>query len=187
MSSNSYEQLLKDANQLEKKELFEQEVNLLDTFLCKNKGKLTSFFVDIYIRILYVLVHIVIDGIKLKHYSYDDLSNIFNKHFSISINLYKNNAEYLFYIGNLLYMSEVYIYYDINQIEKILNRAYIINNGILYKWGAINSKSKSNKSSCLLAQEILLMHDDVLINLKKKGLAGKYILDQLLTNSVKHK
>ena len=187
MSLISVEQLLKEADRLEQKELFEQEITLLNDFLCKNKGKDSSLLTDLYIRLLYILVHIVIDGIKMRHYDFNDRSKMFNTHFSKSFKLYEENAEYLFYIGNLLYMSEDYVYYDVKQIEQILNLAYTLDNSILYKWGELNSKSKLRESSRLLAQEILLMHDDVLINLKKKGLAGKYILNQLLTSSIKHK
>ena len=183
MSMISVEQLLKEADKLEQKELFEQEITLLDDFLCKNKEKDSSLLTDLYIRLLYVLVHIVIDGIKMQHLGFNDRSKMFNTHFSKSFKLYEENAEYLFYIGNLLYMSEVYVYYDVKQIEQILNLAYTLDNSILYKWGAINSKPRHRKDNRRLAQEILLKHDDVLINLRKKGIPGRYIINQLLTIS----
>jgi hypothetical protein len=143
--------------------------------------------VEAYIRSIYLLHNILVEE-DYRDLDHDFIADLLKSLFVTSYDKFSNNAEYLFFIGKILYISEWYfgIDDDFKPIEEKLafnmqKKAYEMeSNNILYEWAY--KFSLGDKSASKLAEQILTQNKTRLAWLKSKGFPGEYILDVLKQN-----
>lgn len=143
--------------------------------------------VEAYIRGIYLLHHILVeeDYPKAQH---DFLADLLKSFFKISYHKFYGNAEYLFFIGKILYIAEWYFGVDDDfkpieerlafQMQKKAHDLEIDNK--LFKWAYLFSLG--DNMSKVLAKQILA-DNNIMTWLDARGLPGKYIKDSLKQNS----
>lgn len=140
--------------------------------------------VEAYIRGIYLLHHILVeeDYSELEH---DFLATLLKSYFDISYVKFSNNAEYLFFIGKILYIAEWYFGVDDDfksteekQAFQMQKMAYEKGkDNVLYEWAY--RFSLGEKLASHLAEQILSQDKSKLEWLKSKGFPGEYILEAL--------
>ena len=112
------------------------------------------------------------------------LKDIFDK----SYKRFSENAEYLFFVGHFMALSDWLFGDDISEISHQMQKkaAELEPENILYKWGskiAINPALSGNRvSEASLAKQVL--SDSEKMNwLKSKGMAGEWMIDILKSSS----
>ena len=146
--------------------------------------------VEAYIRAIYLLHNILVE----KDYSesqHDFLASLLKAYFEISYQKFSGNAEYLFFVGKILYIAEWYFGLDDDFKPMEERRAFQMQKKAhemekenkLYEW-AYRFSIGDNLSTCL-AEQILLKDKTTLKWLKLKGFPGEYILDALKRNAIR--
>lgn len=132
--------------------------------------------VDAYIRLIYLLLHVLLEEEYSKD-EHDRMTVLLKEYFNKSYNEFAYNAEYLFFIGYFMGLAEWYFGQDdLKLADEMKRRACELDPGnILYEWSCRFS-SKDPLAGYYAAQ--LLRYDKQKIKwLKTKGSPGAYILD----------
>jgi hypothetical protein len=164
---------------LENSKDYKPAINLIQNVIKDNPED-----VEAYIRGIYLLHNILVeeDYTNLEH---DSLASLLKSFFDTSYNKFSKNAEYLFFIGKILYIAEWYFGLDDDfkpteekQAFQMQSKAHEMeSDNILYEWAykfSLGEKSASN-----LAEQILTKDKTKLEWLESKGFPGKYILEAL--------
>lgn len=137
--------------------------------------------VEAHIRMLYLLHNILVEE-DYTGIDHDFLASLLKSFFDISYEKFAKNAEYLFFIGKILYIAEWYFGLDDDfkpteekQAFQMQKKAHDMERGnVLYEWAY--RFSLGDVLATYLANQIL-SHDNVTLKwLKSKGFPGKYIL-----------
>lgn len=177
-----------ELHEIEKKIGFHEKCNWLD--ISDQIRKITSNNtnnVQVYIRAIYLLHHILLEE---PHTSFEEnkLTILLKKIYIHSSNLFSENAEYLFFIGKILYIAEWYfgLNDDLKDIHdrlafKMQRKAFEKEpNNKLYEWAY--KFSLNDKSTNVLAAQILSNEKEKIKWLKSIGFPGEYIIQCLEEN-----
>lgn len=144
--------------------------------------------VEAYVRGIYLLHNILVeeDYPELDH---DFLAELLRSFFKVSYKKFSNNAEYLFFVGKILYIAEWYFGLDDDlkpmeekQAFQMQKKAYEMEKGnTLYEWAYRFSLGESSAQQ--LANQILVRNKTKLEWLKTKGFPGEYIIEALEQNT----
>ena len=137
--------------------------------------------VEAYVSIIYLLHNLLLEE-EIKNYELteSELENLLLKYYQDSYSMFRNNAEYLYFIGSIMHVAEWYF----GQSDTVLalqmqKRATEIEpDNILFAFSYIFSISDKSKA-WELAKKILLVEGDKLKWLKSKGFAGSYQIGTL--------
>ncbi|GHT18555.1 hypothetical protein FACS189429_5250 [Bacteroidia bacterium] len=142
--------------------------------------------VEVNVRVIYALHNILVEEETLDCEQIQ-ISSLLKQYFQESYDKFQENAEYLFFIGKILYVAEWYFGID-DDTKSIKDRiAFHMQkktiekepDNILYQWAYFLSLNEREKTF-LLSKEILCGNNqNYLIWLKNKGFAGNYIIDSL--------
>lgn len=140
--------------------------------------------VEAYIRVIYLLHNILVEE-EYAELEHDFLAGLLKSYFDISYVKFSNNAEYLFFIGKILYIAEWYFGVDDDfkpteekqafQMQKTAHE--MEKDNVLYEWAY--RFTLGEKLASHLAEQILLQEKTKLEWLKSKGFPGEYILEAL--------
>lgn len=141
--------------------------------------------VEVVIRILYILHNILVEELYTDNEAIL-LEALFKEYYDISYEKYRENAEYLFFIGTILHICEWYFGIDegMNSVDKTLafqmqEKARVKEpDNKLYQWAIKFSLGEKNEAY-LLAKELLWGDAFYLVWLQKKGFAGDYIIHRI--------
>ena len=67
--------------------------------------------VEVYIRTIYLIHNILVEE-KYSNDEHDEMADLLKKYFEKSYSLFSENAEYLFFVGKILYIAEWYFGLD---------------------------------------------------------------------------
>jgi len=141
--------------------------------------------VEAYIRVIYLLHNILVEEeLTNLQLDTDTMVRLLTKYFNDSKNIFINNPEYLFFIGQILYISDWYFGVDEDFIPieettafRMQKKAFEIETGnMLFEWSCLYSSK--NKDADYLAYKIFV-NDSIMNWLKSKGFPGKYIISNL--------
>jgi hypothetical protein len=144
--------------------------------------------VEVYVYFIYLLHNILMEEDYLES-EHNYISSLLKQYFDDSRKRFAENAEYLFFIGKILYIGEWYFDLDddfkpVEEKEafRMQKKASEIEPGnILFEWAYRFSLGDSTARS--LAKEILSHNQTIIVWLKSKGFPGEYILESLRRNS----
>ncbi|MCB9082403.1 MAG: hypothetical protein H6555_11910 [Lewinellaceae bacterium] len=148
--------------------------------------------VEVYVRVIYLLHNILVEE-DYPESDHDHIAGLLKQYFNESYKRFSDNAEYLFFIGKILYIAEWYfgIDDDFNPVEEkqafqMQKKAFEKEPGnVLFEWAY--RFSLDDKLAGYLAEQILL-HDNGKVEwLRSKGFPGRYILESLERSKEKHK
>ena len=114
------------------------------------------------------------------------LEVLLKKYFTDSYPHFKEEPEYLFFVGKILYIAEWY--FGINDDNKPIENRLAFKmqkkafekepTNKLYKWGYLFSKKEKEEASIIVLE--IISENNVWINwLDKKGFPGKYIITSI--------
>jgi hypothetical protein len=142
--------------------------------------------VEAYIRTIYFLHNLLLEE-NYENSDREKIAALLKKYFDESLIKFSNDAEYLFFIGGILYIAEWY--FGLNDDIKPINErqafkmqkkaSEIEPDNILFEWAW--RFSLGEELSEVLAKRILLL-DTVKTWLLDKGFPGEYILGTLKYN-----
>ena len=159
---------------LEQRDDWKGAVNLMHVVLIKYPND-----VDAYIRHIYLLNDIMLEhDPELYGMTIDSVAKDLKEWFDYSYAIFKDNAEYLFFVGYIISIAEWYFpeFTKAKSLEMIKKAMEIDVNNILYRWGYELLESPNN--SFVYWADIILHHDHHIVEwLKTKGFPGQYILD----------
>lgn len=143
--------------------------------------------IEAYIRAIYLIHNILVEE-DYPVSEQDSLANLLKLYFDTSYQKFSDNAEYLFFVGKILYIAEWYFGLDDDfkpteekQAFQMQKKAHELErNNILYEWAW--RFSLGDKSASTLAEQILTQDTTKSEWLKSKGLPGEYILETLEQN-----
>jgi hypothetical protein len=141
--------------------------------------------VELSVRVIYLLHNVLTEEDYLED-EHGELSALLQKAFKKSFKKFSNNAEYLFFIGKILYIDEWLFGIDDGKKplkEKLAFQMQIKSHemepdNMLFEWAVMLSEEKFGKA-VFLANELL--QEDSRWNkwLQEKGFPGKYILEEI--------
>ncbi|MBI5914739.1 MAG: hypothetical protein HY842_05135 [Bacteroidetes bacterium] len=144
--------------------------------------------VEVSVRVIYMLHNLLVEE-DCNEVKADYYTKLLLKHFNDAQVKFINDAEYLFFIGKILYISEWY--FGINDDLKPINerlafrmqaKAFEIeNNNPLFEWAYLFTLHDVRATS--LARQILYQEKFSMKWLKTKGFPGKYIIECLERNA----
>ena len=144
--------------------------------------------VEVSVRTIYAIHNILLEEDYPIEKS-DKWTELLQKYFNESYHKFSENAEYLFFVGKILYIAEWYFGLD-DDLKPITERlAFKMQkkamdkepDNILYEW-AYRFSLWDNTAGYLANQ--IIEHEKEKINwLKSKGFPGDYILDHLQRNN----
>ena len=151
--------------------------------LVQNAIKNNPDDVEAYIRTIYLLHNVLVeeDYTALEH---DYMAELLKKYFNQSFFKFKENTEYLFFIGKILHISEWYFGLD-DDIKsndeslafKMQKKAYENEpENILFEWAY---RLSSNDATAVTLAKKILNDSDKIQWLKSKGFPGSYFLEHL--------
>ncbi len=138
--------------------------------------------IEAYVRAIYLLHHILVEE-DYDEQQHNTMAALLKKYFDESYKKFGSNAEYLFFIGKILYIAEWYfgLNDDVKPVEQRLafqmqKQAWDSEpQNILYEWACAFSLSDKSKTLQLAKQ---IVGDRLYMDwLKTKGLPGKYVWD----------
>ena len=141
--------------------------------------------VELSIRVIYLLHNALTeeDYLEVEH---GELSALLQKAFNKSFKKFSNNAEYLFFIGKILYIDEWL--FGIDDEKKPLKEKLAFQmqlkshemepDNMLFEWALIFSEERFGKA-VILAKELLQEDNQWNQWLQEKGFPGKYILEEI--------
>jgi len=140
--------------------------------------------VEVYIRAIYAIHNILLEE-NYPDEKIDEWTALLQKYFNESYHKFSENAEYLFFVGKILYIAEWYFGLD-DDLKPIKKRlAFKMQkkasdkepDNILYEWAY--RFSLWDKTAVYLANQIIEHHKEKIDWLKSKGFPGQYTLDGL--------
>ena len=136
---------------------------------------------DAYLSMCYLLMNLLVeeDYNQSKH---DFYANLCKKYFDESYARFHDNAEYLFYIGKIAFMSEWYFDIDIEDARKMVLKAFALEpENLLYQstyYLYLDMKDPHNFQTLLnYAYKVVDPHSQIKDILKDKGSLGAYLLE----------
>jgi hypothetical protein len=141
--------------------------------------------VEVKVRVLYLLHHILVEEAYPAE-EHDPMASLLERYFRESYAQCAENAEYLFFIGKILYVAEWYFGLDDDAKPTTDKLAFQMQmkafqkepDNPLYVWACAFSNNEPARSSALAAA--LLSADSPWPGwLKAKGFPGQYILEAL--------
>lgn len=139
--------------------------------------------VEACVRCIYILHHILLEE-DYPESAHDEMARMLKTYYESSSIAFSENAEYLFFIGKILYVAEWYfgVNDDAKPIENRLafemqRKAFNMEpENKIYEWGYAFSKGE-NSRAFVLSKEILHGEDGSLSWLTAKGFPGEYVID----------
>jgi len=147
--------------------------------------------VEAYVTIIYLLHNFLVEEDYLES-EHDHWAGLLKQYFVESQKNFSDNAEYLFFIGKILYIAEWYfgVDDDFKPVEekkafKMQKKAFEKEpKNTLFEWAY--RFSLDDKLSGYLAQQILVYDKTKVEWLKLKGFPGEYILESLERSKEKY-
>lgn len=134
---------------------------------------------DVYLSINYLLMNLLVeeDYDTTKHDYYAALAK---KYFDKSYSKFKDNPSYLFYIARIAAMSEWYFDIEIEDVEKMLQKAMALDpQNPLYQWtyyGSLDTNYVQNKDQIIAYSQLILQNNSpIKKELVTQGALGEYI------------
>ena len=113
----------------------------------------------------------------------DFYEQLLKKYFKESYSLFCNNAEYLFFMGRIVAMSEWYVDLQLEDAEKMVHKSYELEpDNILYKWIPLDDLSDVNYLNPKVVEyaQLVLQEDSPIKNiLSTYGSLGQYLLGMM--------
>ncbi|MCD8042190.1 MAG: hypothetical protein LUH10_03925 [Tannerellaceae bacterium] len=143
--------------------------------------------VELNIRVIYLLHNILLEE-GYPHEEHDLIADLLKRYFDESYERFSENAEYLFFIGKILYIAEWY--FGLKDDDKPIEESLAFQmqkkalekepDNILYKWGY--ALSGGNKNEIFILAKRILYGDNTkwLDWLKTKGFPGEYTIEGLI-------
>jgi hypothetical protein len=142
--------------------------------------------VEVYIRTIYLLHNILVEE-YYPNDKHDEMANLLKACFDKSYGLFSENAEYLFFIGEILHIAEWYFGLEdtilaIEMQKKAMDKEP---GNLLYEWAYRMSCSGDVVADYLANQ--LIRHEKGKVSwLKSKGFPGYYMLEHLQMSNEKY-
>lgn len=149
-------------------------IQLADRLMKNNPNE-----VDIYIRIIFILLDLLVDG-YCSQKEHDQVAIKLKEYFDKSYSQFSDNAEYLFFMGHFIPIAEWYFgMKNVSEAYDLRKKAMEKEpNNILYEWSYRFSDPDDRLAGYFSEQ--LLTHDTCKIDwLNSKGIAGKYIIGMI--------
>jgi len=138
--------------------------------------------VEVYVAAIYFLIDLLLEGPVEARINFvreaDDIAREIKKFFDESHKQFNENAEYLFFVGNFMGLTDWYFGGDILELSRQMQKkaAEIEPDNILYKWA--DALSIDPKKETDLAIEILADSEKIKW-LKSRGAAGEYMINMI--------
>lgn len=135
--------------------------------------------VELNVRAIYILHNILVEE-EYPDEEQDRMIDLLQKWFNQSMKIFSGNAEYLFFIGKILHISEWYFGLEDNKLAiEFQNKAMEREPGnLLYEWAYRLSCPRDSEEG-YLAHQIVVNNKDTISWLKAKGFPGEYVLEHL--------
>ncbi|NVM62169.1 hypothetical protein FHW88_000445 [Mucilaginibacter sp. SG538B] len=172
----------KTFNELIENEQWEAALTFIKNVVAANPNDAESM-----IQCIYLCHYILLEAHNVS-LDFRKIESDLKKYFRLGNNSFSDSPEYLFFIGNILFIGEWLfgVDDDLKLMEerlafKMMKKAYQLEpDNTLYKWGY--TFLMDVKSASLIAEQILKKEDHRVVWLKSKGSFGDYILRQLERN-----
>ncbi|MDM1406800.1 hypothetical protein [Myroides sp. DF42-4-2] len=162
---------------LEQSKDWKTAINLLEETI-----KQDSNSIEAYLSMNYLLMNLLVEE-QYDSKEHDYYAELLKKYFIESYSKFFDEAEYLFYIGQIACMSEWYFDIDIEKAHSMMKKASELEpNNILYKWANyidLDMCELSNKKIIILYSKNALSVPAVIMDLESKGALGKYLFGLL--------
>lgn len=165
---------------------WESAVSLIDQIISE-----TPEDVAVWVYAIYLLHNIVLEedisGTKLNH---DELAKKLMEYFSVSKENFKDNSEYLFFMGVIGHIAEYYFgQKDLSLARSMTKKSVELEpENKIYKWQYLLDvgTKESIKQARQLAKEILEEGSNEKRWLEHRGFPGNYILDVQLAGTSRY-
>lgn len=152
-------------------------IDLLQTIISENNSS-----IDAYLSMNYLLMNLLVEeDYNADEYGY--YTDLLKKYFVESYTKFSQTPAYLFFIGKIAGMSEWYFDIKIEEAQRMMKKAAVLNpKNVLYRWANysdLDMRDAGNKEKMMLYAKQALCDPTVMEELNAKGSLGKYLEDAL--------
>jgi hypothetical protein len=139
---------------------------------------------ELYLRVIFLLLDFIVEG-QYTQEEHDYAANKLKDFFAESQIRFSHDAEFLFFIGIMIYIGEWYFGMDsVAPATSMLEKAMILEpDNTLFQWGYYSRidqrPEQSTDLKLRLVESLLFRETSKLEWLKSKGLLGEYVLGTL--------
>lgn len=143
-----------------------------------------SHDLDVYLSMVYLLMNLLLVEEDYERNNRDYYAQLIKYYFDSSYSKFSNDPRYLFYMARIACMSEWYVGIELEDVEKMLQKAYVLDpENMLYQWAYYSNLDKNhpqNKNKIIAySKQIFQLHSPAKIELQNHGSLGRYILDMM--------
>lgn len=159
---------------LEHKKDWDNAIAYMIHIVSENKNNM-----DVYVAMIYLLMNLLVEE-EYDTTRHDYYAQLLKQYFDESYAKFSNDPAYLFYVGRIACMSEWYLGITLDDTEKMLNRAMILDPANpIYQWTRYADMTKNyvENRDQIIAYSALILQDNSPLEkeLRAKGALGEYI------------
>lgn len=134
---------------------------------------------DAYLAIEYLLMNLLVEE-QYDESKHDYYAALALKYFNESYSIFKDNPEYLYYMGRIAVMSEWYFNIEIEDAEHMIHQAIALDPyNKIYAWYTYAHGNLDSAQIMTYAQSIIDDSTSIKKILLEKGSLGEYILGMM--------